>query len=132
LRAIGLPVEYVKLRSVDEYLYRNPESGVQFLLVNNRKRRVRQRFSLAHGIGHYFLHPDMRGAFSVGIEKSSADWEADRFAEELLMPEEKFKSFYQGFSFMPYLELVNYLALVFDVSRQAVQVRIRHLNLIGG
>ena len=130
LRAIGLPVEYVKLKTVDEYLYRNRESGVQFLMVNNSKPRGRQRFSVAHGLGHYFLHPEMTGAFSVCIAKSYACRQSDRFAEELLMPEHRFRKFFEGFSFLSYRELIDYLALVFDVSRQAVRVRIEHLGLI--
>lgn len=130
LRAIGLPVEYVRFKAVDEYLYRNPRTGVQFLAVNSQKPRTRQRFSTAHGIGHYFLHPEMVDAFSVGSRKSHAERQADRFAEELLMPQHRFRMFFRGFSFPSYRELIDYLALVFDVSRQAVRVRIDHLGLL--
>lgn len=132
LRAIGLPVEYVNFKVVDEYLYRNRETGVQFLAVNARMPRARRRFSTAHGIGHYLLHPDMKGAFSVGTQKSYADWEADAFAEELLMPEHRFRTFFESFYItgIGFTGLVNYLGLVFDVSRQAISVRIDHLDLL--
>jgi Zn-dependent peptidase ImmA (M78 family) len=132
LRAIGLPVEYVKFKLVDEYLYRNLKTGVQFLAVNSQKRRARQRFSTAHGLGHYFLHPKMGGALSVGRRKSYADRQADAFAEELLMPEHRFRKFFEGFSFLGYRDLIGYLAVAFEVSKQAVRVRIDHLRLFNG
>lgn len=128
LRAIRLPVHILDIEPIDGYLHR--EADFQFLLLNSRRPRTRQRFTVGHELGHYFLHPDLKTSLSLGSKKSQADRQADRFAEEFLMPEDRFRKFFEGFSFLNYQELVDYLALVFDVSRQAVRVRMDHLNLL--
>lgn len=57
--------------------------------VNRRESVVRQRFTLAHELGHIMLHPPGRQYRDETLSDSShMETEANRFAAELLMPAE--------------------------------------------
>lgn len=64
--------------------------------INMHHHPMRQRFSLSHELGHYFLdHPDASEEIpdDNGMEKRKIyEAEADEFAAELLMPRELLKS----------------------------------------
>lgn len=80
------------------FLFRNLKEKVAVIGVNSRQSPFRQRFTLAHEIGHFLLHSDDRLHVDKGYEvklrdeKSKAgtdidEMEANLFAAELLMPE---------------------------------------------
>jgi hypothetical protein len=55
----------------------------------------RSRFTLAHELGHYLMHRDQNASFSrSGSHKIYCDceWQADRFASELLIDRRLFKA----------------------------------------
>ena len=89
----------------------------------------RRRFTIAHEIGHFVLHPQRlspeRGG-AVNAALRAQEREADQFAAELLMPEPLVREAVveQGGD-------VERLAGRFDVSRQAMQTRLRRLGLGG-
>lgn len=111
--------------------------------VNPLHAETRQRFTIAHELDHYFLHPnrtkvvdevrrDFRdGVASLGIERGEID--ANAFAAELLMP--------QAFVTQAHSELteegeepetdlfVSQLANRFDVSVEAMSYRLYNLGL---
>ena len=111
--------------------------------VNSRHHLNRQRFTIAHEIAHLVLHRNkisdlvhvdrrfpvlMRDSNSAtGMER--LEIEANRFAAELLMPSslitEMLKK--QGFDIDDEKSL-NRLATRFQVSRQALEFRIRSAN----
>ncbi len=89
----------------------------------------RRRFTIAHEIGHFVLHPqrlspERGGAVNAALREQER--EADQFAAELLMPEPLVREavVQQGGD-------VERLAGRFDVSRQAMQTRLRRLGLGG-
>ncbi len=81
------------------------EDGAKvYAAVNAKQHLHRQRFSLAHELGHYFLHRNGMPEDAVTIDnpptgedemgvptKSPAEIEADVFAGELLVPLEMLK-----------------------------------------
>ena len=87
----------------------------------------RRRFTIAHEIGHFVLHPEQcrpeRGG-AVNEAGGREEREADTFAAELLMPEHLVREAVreQG------LDDAR-LADRFEVSRKAMQTRLRHLGL---
>lgn len=88
----------------------------------------RDRFTIAHELGHYFLHylyPERENAvrFSRG-GSNRAETEANYFAASLLMPEESFKAAHQELGANP-----GALAARFGVSPRAAEVRIESLRL---
>ncbi|MEX2105828.1 MAG: ImmA/IrrE family metallo-endopeptidase [Solirubrobacterales bacterium] len=72
--ALGLPIAYEGLGNVDGELR---EGRIR---INKDHRLVRQRFSIAHEIGHVRLHT------SHGVRGSQAEREANAFAGALLVP----------------------------------------------
>lgn len=90
----------------------------------------RRRFTIAHEIGHYVLHPG-RPRMERGGHVTEAgrleEREADVFAAELLMPEALVREavYEQGLD-------VGRLSDRFLVSRRAMQVRLKYLGLAHG
>lgn len=120
-------------------LYR-AEGGRAVLGVNNWHAEVRQRFTIAHELGHLRLHPDelfIDGVLRRDDESSLAirshEIEANAFAAELLMPRklvlaEINKTLATNASPDP-KRLVEHLASLFDVSEQAMQYKLVNLGL---
>ena len=84
----------------------------------------RHRFTLAHEVGHLFLHQGAeayaRRASYTQTHKAYEDseWQADYFAAELLMPYEEVKA---------YLDVYD-IAEDFGVSLQAAEIRMRNVK----
>ena len=87
----------------------------------------RRRFTIAHEIGHFVLHPErLRPERGGGVNAAwqAQEREADQFAAELLMPEDLVRQAVveQGAD-------ASRLADRFDVSLAAMRTRLRHLGL---
>lgn len=116
------------------------ENGVS-IVINENHPETRQRFTLAHELGHYFLHMNKSLSESVFVDKASLyrrdsssssgeikqEIEANRFAAELLMPEgEVFKAIGTRFDF----DNIKSLADKFGVSEQAMSIRLTALGYV--
>jgi Zn-dependent peptidase ImmA (M78 family) len=94
----------------------------------------RQRFTVAHEIGHHLLSRGRtttdRVIFLDGADttKSSMERACDRFAALLLMPEEIFRAYHKDLSANPE-HRVAILADRFGVSIAAIRRRLRDLDL---
>ncbi|WP_418063744.1 ImmA/IrrE family metallo-endopeptidase [Pimelobacter simplex] len=90
----------------------------------------RDRFTIAHELGHYFLHylhPRRETAASFGRgERNTVETQANVFASSLLMPAEQFVR-----EWTRHGGNARALATVFDVSPNAVEVRAEVLGLRG-
>jgi len=109
--------------------------------VNSTHSRTRQRFTVAHEIGHLILHPDrdhIDRKFPVYFrnEQSSkaevtAEIEANQFAAELLMPRRIFIPVLGRLSIdIEDQSLIAGLAKKFDVSPQALTFRLINLGYV--
>lgn len=87
--------------------------------------RLRDRFTIAHELGHYVLHSRLgQQPIRVGrAESNELEWEANWFAAALLMPQAEFERLHRKGASIPYL------AAHFDVSPAAAEVRARALGL---
>jgi Zn-dependent peptidase ImmA (M78 family) len=102
--------------------------------VNTRHHVHRRRFSLAHELGHHFLHRDGYPEIEVSIDyppseefvmgtKSPAEIEADLFAGELLVPVEFLKAAPD--------KQIPALSRLFQVSEQVIAVAMsRHMKAL--
>src|SRR4029077_13565981 len=106
--------------------------------------KVRQRFTIAHELGHLQLHKgrslilerqmhvNFRDATSATIT-SREEMEANQFSAELLMPHEllerALKSLLKGRPLSD-ADLVARLAARFEVSRQAMEYRLASSGLL--
>ncbi len=116
--------------------------------VNTRTSRRRQRFTIAHEIGHFLLH---EGALIVdhavrvnwrdevsGMATDTEEIEANTFAAELLMPrefvinklEEYMKKIGTTNRTMSHEDLITSLAREFDVSAEAMGYRLINLGIL--
>jgi Zn-dependent peptidase ImmA (M78 family) len=89
---------------------------------------LRDNFTIAHELGHYFLHYYLqtpRPKTPISFTRYGAgpiEWQANRFAAALLMPANEFRSRHREFGGDEFI-----LAGHFEVSRPAVQVRSQSL-----
>lgn len=119
--------------------------GNAVIAVNASDSNKRQRFTIAHEIGHFALNHkgdvfvdhtllnrrDNRSAAAI----DSQEIEANAFAAELLMPSQlvfdKFDKIWSLNLNFPQEEVVAKLAYDFNVSEQAMNYRLMNLGLLG-
>ncbi len=102
--------------------------------LNGNHSRRRQRFSLAHELGHWFMHREWlfnqdditidNPPESDATENRSEENEADEFAGELLAPRAFIKAA------MKKTKSPNALAEIFDISSEAMWVRLLRHSLL--
>jgi Zn-dependent peptidase ImmA (M78 family) len=119
------------------------KKGIGFIGYNPSHSKKRQRFTIAHEIGHYQLHykenqlfvdkdflVKYRNANTYTHKELIQEQEANAFAAALLMPKEfilqELSS--QSSKNMSELELIDALAKLFDVSVPAMTYRLNNLN----
>ena len=117
------------------------KKGKVFLAVNSNHHPNRQRFSIAHELGHYFLHLNSSSAVFIdktvyyrNVDSTSGKYqqeiEANAFAADLLMPkdmlEKELEKFGEELTDMDIYRLANR----FGVSQQAMDLRLQNLGLI--
>lgn len=101
-------------------------SGEYLVLINQYIKSVRKRFTLAHELGHVYLKHYLKyGLYkSKDSQKDIIERQADVFATELLMPKHWVRKYYQKETD------IESLANLFWVSKEAMTIRLRELNLI--
>jgi Zn-dependent peptidase ImmA (M78 family) len=124
---LGLAVTYAALSGLSGSLVRY--AGKELIVININEPQQRQRFSLAHEIGHSQLrHGGLTFACILEAPQDTApirkvEREASRFAAALLMPEWMVRQDY--FSGSSNEEIARH----FGVSVEAVYWRLQHLGL---
>ncbi len=101
---------------------------------NANENPLRQRFTIAHEIGHYLAgHVDENNKClrdsSKSYSKKNYDFqevEANRLAAEILMP----KKILEQYVFDKHTTSITELAEIFDVSELAMQYRLKNIGLI--
>ena len=135
---LGLHVGAADLPSeVSGFLTLRGKRGV--IAYNEAHSRVRQRFTIAHEIGHYVLH---RGQSELFIDKNYPLWlrdtnastgerlqeiQANHFAATLLMPRTAVEQAYANLEHdldFDDEERLEELASSFSVSKQAMSIRL--------
>ncbi len=120
------------------------------IVINSQHPSVRQRFTIAHELGHLLLHrymtPHADGRFQVrfrdelsGTGTVREEIEANQFAAELLMPESLLIKHLStiGFDYADVasdaqtLRKLNLLARKYQVSVQALSFRVANLSALG-
>lgn len=135
LAELGGKVHYAEFGSLEESdsgsLLVHGEGNFDIYISVNTSR-TRDRFTMAHELGHYILHflysrqrfgrPEALQAMRYGHDR--AEWEANWFAAAFLMPRDVFRE-----GFREHDGSISRLAETFDVSIAAAEVRARTLNL---
>ena len=106
---------------------------------------VRQRFTIAHEIGHFLLHGSKRDLFidkgytaifrrdqAVATGDYLLERQANQFAAALLMPEDLVRNEVRNIEFdLADETALRELAKKFEVSTQAMSLRLAHLGIFG-
>lgn len=139
---LGLQVKRQGLESdISGFLFRDGASSL--IGVNSAQVEVRQRFTIAHEIGHFLLHQgeslhvdrSFRTMLRSGLSSQGIDVEeieANVFAAELLMPRYLIR---QDLSDMDAIDLfdesiIRSLANRYNVSAQAFLLRLTNLGYL--
>lgn len=127
-RSMGITVTAKPFLDHSGHYQRN--NGSPVILYNSSEPTVRQRFTVAHEIGHH-VNGDTDAPRDTSAQFSSASWDpievaANRFAAALLMPGEyvRYAVFRDGITDL------RVLAQMFGVSTVAMQYRLKNLRLI--
>ena len=125
-------------------VFRRPErlSDRYVITVNATQAWVRQRFTIAHEIGHFLLHADLLGD---GVEDNRAyrkvsdpsdnkfansgindrhEREANQMAAKLLMPPEMIRKYWDS------TKDIEAMANIFEVSVSSMTYRLKNLRLM--
>jgi Zn-dependent peptidase ImmA (M78 family) len=127
-------------KDVSGVLFR--KEGVAFIALNSKEPAVRQRFTLAHELGHYFMHQNRKTFVEYRdnkeqknteerIERSPKEIEANKFAAALLMPKKFLLEDIAAFGSSGLNEgYVSALAQKYGVSDPAMVYRLMNLSTI--
>jgi Zn-dependent peptidase ImmA (M78 family) len=129
------------------FIVRDEENLRKIVIGANKSHHPhRQRFTIAHELGHFLLHKgetvhvdEGRGALATNLRDSESskgedneEKEANLFAAELLMPAKFLKKDLEGKSFdlLADTTLLDGLAKKYQVSTQALTFRLANLGYI--
>ena len=146
IRKTPIPIEEIA-RALDMQISRAPSTEFSGLLIrkdgraligiNSSEAPVRQRFTIAHEIGHFILHPqqdafvDHRKERTGGEAKPPRERQADMFAAALLMPRQNLLKDFRKLAKDGYTENIPVtLAKQYAVSEEAMRFRLMNLNSI--
>lgn len=118
------------------------DSQLFTISINKNKAETRQHFTLAHELGHYFLHKDILREDEIIVDEdgsldnnrmlfrrddaeySRIETEANNFAASLIMPKVLVESAWEK------LGNVEECANIFNVSVSAMSIRLEKLKLL--
>jgi len=136
-REIGARIYYLPIRPSNKYgeIYIYSEKIGCCLAVNSAQPVDRQRFSLAHGYGHFLTarHQPMMGEYDFGEGRSKTERVADMFAVNFLMPESGIKRMViemrRNKNTFDIYDMYR-LSLEYGVSFKAMLIRLEDIGLI--
>lgn len=142
-RSIDAHVEIAQLKDgLSGFAFQ--QNGTKFIGISSTDGALRQRFTFAHELGHIFLHKNDAVSYDTGLmmmrdDKSAngtdvKEIEANRFAAELLMPEDEVRRDMATAGNIDFLhdnestrKFIKSLANKYGVSTKAMNVRISAL-----
>jgi Zn-dependent peptidase ImmA (M78 family) len=145
VRDAGVVVSYQPFDADDisGLLYRAADSAA-VIGVNSNNAKVRQRFTIAHELGHLILHERQELILDRHVQVNFRDTtsstatnqeeiEANQFAAELLMPQDLLERSLQSLLAgrpLTDIDLVRRLASRFEVSHQAMEFRLASVGML--
>lgn len=126
--AVGAVVRYRRLAVGDARIVGLGDRAI--ITVDDRASRVRQRFSVAHELGHWHHHRGQQlichGAADQQVGAAGCEREADGYAAGLLMPRFMLEPLVAGVPMS--FGLVYQVAATFSVSAMAAALRLAEIH----
>lgn len=119
---IVLNVPLVEFRGFYQYIHR-----CHIIYVSEGLTEFERAFVCAHELGHSFLHTDLNAAFIDGrtrFSKARYEREANRFAIDLIMSDERFSEF----MYMPVHDVAKGLGISDELAKyrlEQIQMKFR-------
>ena len=131
VKALGYTAHYFVVKPDNEDLAGATYYKEKQIFISPIEFGGRYNFTLAHEIGHIVLghgkdnerEYDTRAEI-IAPERKTKEYDANEFATELLMPEEKFREIWES------RKNINELAFFFDVTQAEVKVRMQGLGIL--
>ncbi len=120
-----IKILYRDIKGADGYFL---PARKKIIVSNNIKGSYKERFTIAHELGHYFNENDRTYDLDsykyndFSIKQSDLEKEADEFASELLMPDKYIKQEIENIDIKDW-ELLIDLALKYKVSVAAILIK---------
>ncbi len=142
IRDYGLVLQESVLEDSISGMMVTKENGIAHVVINQGHHKNRQRFSMAHELGHYLLHRNARSIFVDASEQrfyrdaeastgtKLQEIEANAFAAELLMPQESIEERVPETLTTLDEPIIERLAEEFCVSQSAMVFRLQKLRLL--
>jgi Zn-dependent peptidase ImmA (M78 family) len=131
-KALRLEIKESELPPKISGFIKQDEQGKISICVNKSDSPKRKRFTVAHEVGHYFLHSDQLAegiVDGIGLNRDGVrneiENQANSFAADLLMPENIFRDLWAREEYS-----VSSIADFFFVSESAIVTRAKFLKLI--
>jgi len=137
----GIDLKYLPKKKVSErgiegelsYANRKKQWTIYF---NGHNTTTRQKFTVAHELGHYFVHnnffQDSSDTMFRDVQWDMAELQANQFASELLMPVEMVVK--EGEKIIDTVEtkndFISKMAYIFMVSQLAMRFRLINLGIL--
>lgn len=113
------------------------KDGKALIGVNSSEAQVRQRFTIAHEIGHFVLHPqkdafvDFRQSTPAREVRPTRERQADMFAAALLMPRRALLKDFRRLSGDVHVEsITKTLSKRYFVSKEAMRFRLLNIKVL--
>ena len=138
---LGIDVLAVELEPEISGVFIKKEN-MPYIRYNSKDMPARQRFTIAHEIGHFLLHSRSQSLFIEKLEKvmyrnmeSSTgellkEREANAFAAALLMPKRLVEETVAELSENEFEDFIHSLAVRFKVSDNAMGIRLSNMGLL--
>lgn len=128
---LGITLRLEPMKGEESGSLKQEKSGLWVMTINSLHHPHRQRFTIAHELGHFIRHTINITSFTDTVffrngESNNMEVEANRFAAELLMPDDEFINFIENGS-----NQVSDIASHFQVSSMAVRIRAQQLGFSG-
>lgn len=135
-QSLGISIVTVKMPefagSIPSGVLNETEDGKWSILLRADDGITRQRFTIAHQIGHFLLHKNQQfidtfpagEVFQIKQESDEAELQANHFALCLLLPKKLVTEHWQQ------IRNVSVLAEFFNVSESTMQYRLFSLGII--
>lgn len=129
-------------REIMDYALMRVEGGTMLIeaaLLEDEKSYGRLRFTLAHELAHYIIHKQIFSGTGVAAalynndtDEDATEWQANYLAKAILMPNGQIKRCF--YALRPVCktksEYVCKMAEIFEVSKQAMEIRLKDFALI--
>ena len=125
-------IKYAPSTKFSGLLYRKDSNA--FMAISSSESNVRQRFTIAHELGHFFLHPQ-KDTFvefrdnEKNIVRGVKEAQANKFAAALLMPRKFIEKDVQSFKETGITKsATEFLAKKYHVSEEAMTYRLMNVR----